>query len=290
MDRLLITGGTGYLGRVLVRLAVLQGMAPIATWHTQSPPTPSADQPVTWVPLDITDPAAVQHTIATHRPQAIIHTAYRQNDPHRWAVTAEATRTIASAAHQVGAHLVHLSSDVIFNGERDSAYTEADPPEPVNPYGQAKADAEQFVQTHCPDATIVRTSLTYGFHPPDRHTRFILSIADGHQHARLFTDEYRCPIFVDDLAAALLELVARPYHGILNIAGGQRLSRHAFGVLLARAYGRDPDRLPAGRSSESREPRPRNCTLDIGLARSLLTTRLRGVEEVVASNPGIQEI
>ncbi len=289
MDRLFITGGTGYLGNALLRHPALCDRELIATRHTRPPP-PSTSTPMTWLSLDLTDSAAVQQAIATHRPHTIIHTAYRQNDPHLWEVTAGGSRTIARAAHQIGAHLIHLSSDVIFSGERDGAYTEDDPPEPITPYGQAKADAEYLVQSEYPDATIVRTSLIYGFDPPDRHTRFMLSIADGEQQARLFTDEYRCPIFVDDLAAALLELVARPYRGILNIAGAQRLSRHAFGQILARAHGRDPTRLPAGQSRESDQPRPRNCTLDIRRARSLLQTPLRGVEQVVSSKTRIQEI
>lgn len=190
---------------------------------------------------------------------------------------------MAQAAQAAGARLIHMSSDALFDGEHRSGYSESDPPSPITPYGAAKARAEALVVAACPQAALVRTSLIYGFAPIDSHTRFVLEIADGSRNDRLFTDEYRCPIFVEDLAAALFELALSDFSGLINIAGVERLSRYEFGVLLTRHWGRDPQRLHAGLSSESALRRPRNCVLHIGLARSLLSTALRGVSEVLAA-------
>jgi dTDP-4-dehydrorhamnose reductase len=275
---ILITGGTGYLGGTLVRRALASGATVAATYFSQAP----AQAGPTWLPLDVSDALLVEEALDQLRPRAVIHTAFRQGGPGLWPITAEGAANVARAAQAVGARLVHISSDVIFDGEREGSYTEADAPAPISDYGRAKAAAEAFVAAVCPGAAIVRTSLIYGFAPLDIHTRFILSIADGGSDALLFSDEFRCPIFVDDLADALLELAQTDFAGPINIAGNQRLSRHGFGRLLAAAHGRDPDLLRPGLNAESGLSRPRNCTLDITLARKMLRTPLRGVEEVVA--------
>lgn len=275
---ILITGGTGYLGSALVRRALAGGASVAATYFSQPP----AHEGAAWLPLDIADALLVEEALDQVRPRVVIHTAFRQSDPGLWAITAEGAANVARAAQALGARLVHLSSDVIFDGERDGAYSEADAPAPISDYGRAKAAAEALVAAACPGAALVRTSLIYGFEPLDIHTRFVLSIADGQRDALLFSDEYRCPIFVDDLADALLELAETDFAGPINIAGAQRLSRYAFGQLLAAAHGRDPHALRPGLNAESALRRPRNCTLDITLARQLLRTSLRGVEEVTS--------
>lgn len=282
MHRLLITGGTGYLGQALIHLAHRCGYMVVATYYSRSPPL-EAHPDVSWLPLDVCDPFAVEEGIDLVQPHSIIHTVYRQHEPGLWNTTAQGAGIVAQVAQQAGARLIHLSSDVLFDGEQERPYTEEDAPTPITAYGRAKADAEHLVQKACPGAVLVRTSLIYGFHPIDRHTLFMLDIARGNQTAVLFRDEYRCPIFVDDLAAALLELLHLPYQGVIHIAGSERLSRYEFGVLLAQAYGKNPERIPHGLSSESPVQRPRNCTLDIRRAQGLLRTPLRGVHAVLAA-------
>jgi dTDP-4-dehydrorhamnose reductase len=281
--RVFITGGTGYLGGVLIRLARAKSWQVGASYYAQEP---SAHEGVAWSRFDLREGSEIETTLAAFQPELVIHTAYRLRDPDLMAVTGEGAGRVARAARAVGARLVHLSSDALFDGERKTAYTEADPPSPITPYGEAKARAEALVSAAHPQATIVRTSLIYGFAPLDPHTRFVLSIADGESNERLFTDEYRCPIWVEELGAALIELVQGEWSGLINIAGAERLSRYEFGVLLARYWGRDPQRLRQGLSIESATRRPRNCVLDSSLARSVLQTPLRGVSDVLAERAG----
>lgn len=283
MQRLFITGGTGYLGGELARQARAQGWQVAATYFSHPPQVAADDAQLLWVSLDIRDMLQVEEALDAFQPDLIIHTSFQQSGPDLWPVTAEGARNMSAAAQALGVRLIHMSSDVIFDGEREGAYTEQDAPSPVSPYGAAKAAAEQFVTEHAPDAVLVRTSLIYGFTPVDRHTRFVLDIADGRNAAQLFYDEYRCPIFVGDLAAALLELAQRAYRGVINIAGAECLSRHEFGMLLAQHHGRDPAQLPGSLSVDSAIRRPRNCRLDSSLARQLLQTPLRGVRTVLES-------
>lgn len=275
---LLVTGGTGYLGGALLRLAVQQGHRVSATAF-QQPPAPVPG--VAWHTLDVRDAAAVATLGEQVQPDLVIHTAFRQNDPDMWQVTAQGAAHVAQMAAAVGARLIHLSSDIVFAGTASVPYREDAPLDPITAYGQAKADAERFVQAQHPTAAIVRTSLIYGFDPIDRHTMFVLRVADGQADARLFRDEMRCPIFVADLARALLELHALAFQGIIHIAGDAVVSRYEFGCLLAAHYGRDPATVPAGWSYEHSPPRPRYCALDIGQAQRLLTTPLRGVQHVL---------
>jgi dTDP-4-dehydrorhamnose reductase len=284
-QRLLITGGTSYLGREVLRQARTQGWHISATHYSQSP-AEAAD--VAWLPLDIREAGAVDRVVENVRPDAVIHTAFQQSGPDMWDTTALGTHNVASAARTAQARLIHLSSDVIFDGERVLPYTEDDSPDPIIPYGTAKADAEHFVTTAHPEAIVVRTSLIYGFAPIDRHTQFILDIAEGRSAAQLFRDEYRCPIFVGDLAGALLELASTNYRGIIHIAGTECLSRYEFGRLLAAFHGYDPARLSSGLSADQDTRRPRNCQLDVQRARELLRTPLRGIREVLADQRRIQ--
>lgn len=274
--RLLVTGGTGYLGQTLLRLARREGWALGATYHRQTP----VMEGVRWFSLDIQDPRAVQEVFEAFQPEMVIHTAYQLAGPALWGVTAKGSQHVAGAAQALGARLIHLSTDIVFDGKTPSAYRETDAPGPVTPYGQAKLQAERWVAEH-PDSVTVRTSLMYGFEPMDRGTRLVLELVGGKVQGQLFTDEYRSPVYVEDLALALLELAQTSYKGVLHLAGPDSLSRYELGVKLARAYGRDPNRLPSGLASEFPSPRPLNCTLDSSRARGMLQTRLRSVDEVL---------
>jgi dTDP-4-dehydrorhamnose reductase len=93
---------------------------------------------------------------------------------------------------------------------------------------------------------------------------------------------------VQDLAAALIELVELSFSGVLNVAGPQPLSRYQMGVRLARCFGLDAQGISAGSSLDSGLRRPRNCTLDVRLAQRLLRTRLRSYDEGLADHPPFQ--
>jgi dTDP-4-dehydrorhamnose reductase len=159
---------------------------------------------------------------------------------------------------------------VVFDGEKGAPYVEEDEPTPLTEYGRAKADAERAVLAAHPEALVVRTSLLYGGAEPGPQERLA---ADP--DASFFTDEFRCPIQVGDLAAALLELVAGDRTGVLHVAGADRLSRASFAALLAGA----PVRTAS--IAESGLVRPRDCLLAIDRARALLRTPLRGACDVL---------
>jgi dTDP-4-dehydrorhamnose reductase len=149
----------------------------------------------------------------------------------------------------------------------------------VHAYGRAKAEAEAAVQRWTPDAATVRTSLICCLDPLDSVSGWVVESLRQARPITLFTDEIRSPVWVQDLAAALLELAGNAFAGVLHVAGPQSLSRYDMGLRLAAHLGLDPAGITPGRSRESGLRRPRNCSLDTSLAQHVLRTRLRSYDE-----------
>ncbi|MEU8183990.1 sugar nucleotide-binding protein [Micromonospora sp. NPDC049047] len=220
------------------------------------------------------DRAAVRALVAEVRPDAVVGTPYRYGD---WAVTADGAAHVAVAAAEVGARLVHVSSDALHAG-RPTPYADDDPPTPVHAYGAAKAAAETAVRAIDPGAAVVRTSLILG--EGSKQIQLCRDALAG--RAVLFTDELRCPIDVTDLADAVLELVASSYAGPLNVAGPDAVSRADLGRLVAERSGVSTAGLKTTTGASTGLTRPLDVRLDSSRAAGLLRTRLRGVRELLA--------
>jgi len=273
---LLVIGGSGLLGRRITRQAHLAGHRVIATFHASSPPADDAD----WRKLDIRRRDDVTALTADARPDVVINAAYRQAD---WETTADGGTHVALAAAAAGARLVHVSSDAVFSGSAPR-YDEAARPDPVTPYGAAKAAAETAVKGIAPAAAIARTSLIIG-DGESLHERLVHALASGTTAGALFTDEVRCPVHADDLAAALLELASVSHAGVCHVAGADAISRHGLGLLIAARDGLDPATLPAGLRAASGLPGAIDVRLDSTRTQARLATRLRGAREFLAPAP-----
>ena len=302
--RLLVTGASGFIGRALIARLKL-GHEWSATYLSRPPATQTTDgvtaarggathaerAAARWYRLDLRDLGMTHAVLEAIRPTLVWHLAYDKTNPADTITTG--TRHLLAAAASVGARVLLLSTDQVFDG-RTGNYTEEAPPCPLHAYGRAKQAAEEEVLAA--GGAVVRTSLVYRLRPPDPvNTDLLLAPLARGERPRLFTDEFRCPIHVADLAEALVELVdwpaerwhELPRRGVLHVAGPEALDRHAFAQKLAPLLDIRPDQLQAARIAESGLPRPANCTLDSGLARALLRTRIRSVNEMCASLPRI---
>jgi dTDP-4-dehydrorhamnose reductase len=277
MKTLLVTGGSGYLGSQLVTAAAAQGWSVYATYFSH----PVSLNGATMLHLDLRD---VEHTLAVLRdihPQALVHTACSNRSEEPFPIV-PAARSVATAAHALSLRLVHVSSDTVFDGEH-APYADDAPPAPVMSYGRAKAEAEALVRQLYPPAVIVRPSLIWGLTPLDHQTRWLVDGVVRQERITLFTDEYRCPVHIDDLCAALLELADRPgIAGHLNLGGAQSLSRWDFGLKLLTCMNLAPGpTVVRGFSRGSALTRPLNLTLVSTRAAQLLKAQLRGVDDVI---------
>jgi dTDP-4-dehydrorhamnose reductase len=243
-------------------------------------------QPVShesWQELDITNDEAVHHLMTKLRPDVVIHAAHSGHDRAKFSSDAdfqvaivEGGRHVAEAAADVGARCTVMSTDLVFDGTRGS-YTEEDPTCPIMPYGQAKADMEGMLLAIGTDLAIVRTSLILTLEPMGKHVSWVVNALRRGERRELFTDELRCPIWSDELAAVLLELASLDYRGLLHIAGPEVSHRYALGLAMADYFGLDSSVIIPGLSAESGLNRPLDCTLDSGRAYRLLKTPIHGV-------------
>ncbi|WP_090941024.1 SDR family oxidoreductase [Nonomuraea jiangxiensis] len=268
--RVLVVGGSGFLGGELVRHCSAAGHEVGATYLTK----PGGSSGVEWLALDVRSRAAVAEVFEGFRPEVTVNAAYRQAD---WASTADGAAYVALGVSRVGGRLVHVSSDAVFSGAVAS-YDERSVPDPITPYGAAKAAAETAVRAVVPDAVVARTSLIVG-NGESVHESFVHALATGRRDGVLFTDDVRCPVHVADLAAALLEAAVRGLSGILHVAGADALSRYDLGTLIARRDGLDASRLPTGRRADTDLPGPLDVRLNCTATQQRLQTRLRGARE-----------
>ncbi|WP_332756966.1 SDR family oxidoreductase [Streptomyces sp. MT206] len=266
----LIVGGSGFLGAELVRQGRSAGSATAATFHS----SPGQIAGVSWHRLDLRNPASLNEALDAIRPRAVINAS---SGGAEWAVTAEGGMRLAQAAAQRGIKLVHVSSDAVFSG-RDDLYDETFLPDPVTPYGAAKAAAETAVRLLGAGAVVARTSLIIG-DGGSEHERLVHALAAGTRDGTLFMDDVRCPVHVGDLAAALWELTLSDMAGVFHLAGPDAVSRHELGTLIAQRDGLDPSLLPTGRRADSGLLGGLRVHLDSRVSQKSLATRLRGARE-----------
>ena len=241
--KFLITGANGQLGHELVRATIAAGHEVVATSHET---------------LDITDESAVVLAIRTARPDVVIHAAAWtavdacESDPEKaLLVNGTATKYVADAAHAVGAHVVYISTDYVFDGNKNSPYEEDDAPNPQSVYGSSKLAGERALGAT--DA-IVRIAWVCGFYGANM-VKTILRLAEQPQ-LKFVDDQIGNPTFADDAAAMIVRLAAEKRSGAWHVTNQGDVSWYEFAREVLIAGGFDPDKVAPIKTHELQPPRP----------------------------------
>jgi dTDP-4-dehydrorhamnose reductase len=283
----LVTGASGSLGWTLSR-ALLPGCEVVATYNSH----PSVPEGTEALRLDLSDRDALGDLCRQNKPDIIFHCA-AMTDPDECErdsrranrVNLEATQEIAQIARDMGSRLVFTSTDLVFDGLKGS-YRETDAAKPLSVYGTSKLRAEEAVLTTGQGNLVVRSSLMYGMGSPSSGTflRGLTETLSEGGRMRLFTDQLRNPILVDDFAQALILAVERDLEGLYHIAGAEAVSRLEFGRQVCRAFGYDESLLEpiSMEDFEYVAARPPDSTLDTEKFASATGFKPAGIAEALA--------
>jgi dTDP-4-dehydrorhamnose reductase len=246
--RILVTGAKGQLGTDLVLLAA------------QSPHheviAAGRDE------IDIGDRDQVMSAVSSTRPDLVFHAAAWtavdacESDPDRaYRVNALGSRHVAEAARAVGAHLLAVSTDYVFDGTAPGPYTEWDRPNPQSVYGRSKLAGESEVLSILPGAAIIRTSWVCGLHGSNM-VKTVLRLAAAGRPLRFVDDQRGCPTFTEDLAAMILRLGVARRPGCFHVTNQGPTTWFHFAREVVAAAGLDAGAVVPIATSELDPPRP----------------------------------
>lgn len=281
--KLFITGISGLLGLNLA-LQFKDVFDVTGSYHRHPVRLPGVET----FELDLAQPANAKEVLTAVRPDVIIHTAAlanvetcetRPEMAHQMNV--EYSDTVANLARSLGAHLVSISTDQLF--QENSRWTaEETEPAPINTYGRTKLLAERAVLEACPGALVIRTNF-FGWGTPVRtsFSDWIIGALERDEQLTMFQDVFFSPILINTLGDLIAELMAARIGGVLHVGGGERLSKHGFALSLARVFGYGAGAIQAIDVADFnfKARRPRDMSLSVSKVESLLQTKMPTVTQ-----------
>ncbi len=278
MTRFLVTGAGGQLGHDVVAAAEAAGDDVLGLARDD---------------LDVTDRRAVLAAVASWRPDVVVHCAAWtavdacESDPARAEeVNGLAVRWVAEACDEVGAHLVHVSTDYVFDGRLNRPYHEFDRPNPLGVYGSSKLAGEREALVLGASAAVVRTSWVCGEHGPNMVRTILRLLADGDDtpgRLAFVDDQHGCPTFTADLAPMLRLLALERRPGVHHVTNQGPVTWFEFAQAVATVVGRDPAIVRPISTAEldppRPAPRPANSVLDNAVLRTAGIPLLRDFHE-----------
>ncbi|ADC66511.1 dTDP-4-dehydrorhamnose reductase [Ferroglobus placidus DSM 10642] len=269
--RIFITGGSGLLGSKLAEIALEKGYEVYSGYNSHKP---EFGKPVKF---DLANSDSVVRAISEVKPDVIVHSA-ALTDVDRcevekdlaYKINVEGTKIVAEMARKVGAYMVYISTDYVFDGER-GMYKEEDETHPINYYGYTKLLGEKY----CRDFCIARTCVIYGAKPASGKVNFALWLInklENGESVKIVTDQFITPTLNTNLAKMVFECAERKLKGVFHLAGATRVSRFEFAKEIARVFGLDDSLITPSRMDEINwiAKRPRDSSLDTSKARNLL--------------------
>lgn len=284
---ILITGATGLLGRSFVVQSVARGGQIIAVGLRSESPHPG----LRYLQADLTHPGEAERLVLEYNPQWVVHCAAATNvdwcESHpddALRLNAGVPRDLAVAVSTCNAHLVYISTDAVYGGDR-GRYVETDECRPCNIYGWTKWEGEKAILKVLPESLIIRTNF-FGFTRTQRSNlaQWILGELEANRRVPAFADVVFSPLFTDDLSETILDMMDFGLQGVFNVGAQAALSKYEFALKLARAFGLDSSLIDAtsAESSALRAPRPRDTSLLSTKAEGRLGRPMKDVDSGIA--------
>lgn len=293
--KVLITGSNGLLGQKLTDLFVCQQaweLVATGVGSNRHPLDPNTGK-FRYISLDITDELSVKAVLTMELPDVVIHTAaMTQVDDCEFkkeecvALNITAVERLAKLSTELGFHLVHISTDFIFDGTK-AMVTEDELPNPLSYYGWSKWEGEKAVMEYANSYSILRTVLVYGKVADMSRTNIVLwahgALRDG-KKANVVTDQFRTPTLAEDLAMGCFLAAEQRAQGIYHIAGKDYMSVIELVERVAKFYGFSTEHITRVDSSTLNQPakRPPDTGLSIEKARKELGYEPHSFEEGLA--------
>jgi dTDP-4-dehydrorhamnose reductase len=241
MAKVLVTGASGLLGANLI----FDGRGRhdfVGVYHQHAMEIDGA----VLISADLSREGVARKLMRTHEPAWVVHTAAATNmeacevDPGMaFRLNCDMTRFVAEASWSIGAGLIHISTDAVFDGRRGN-YVETDEVNPLSVYARSKYEAEQAVATAHPEAAIVRTNIFgWNMQPKQSLAEMFLHHLEKGERCHGFTDVSVTTILVNDLVELLLKMIEAGLSGMYHVGGGECLSKYDFGLRLADTFGLD---------------------------------------------------
>ncbi|GAB2613142.1 SDR family oxidoreductase [Belliella aquatica] len=249
---ILITGANGLLGQKLVQQILDEGQFEVIPTGIGESRLPTSLKAAKWISLDITDRDDVLQVFEKTRPDFVINTAAMTNvdicEKEKKAceiLNIHAVMNLIQAAEKFNSHLVHLSTDFIFDGEA-GPYSENDTPNPINYYGWTKMKAEEKIKASKIKWTIIRTVLVYGIANDMSRSNIILWVKESLEKGetlQLVNDQFRTPTLAEDLAQGCLLTIKKQAEGIFNISGKEQLTPYDMAIATADFFQLDKSKI-----------------------------------------------
>ena len=251
--KVLVTGADGQLGHDVVKVLQEQNINVIA-----------CNRGI----LDITDESACYTIIQQHMPEIIVHCAAytavdqaEQNVVEAYRVNAAGTRNITVAAEQIGAKLIYMSTDYVFDGFTTSPYHEYDNTNPLSVYGKSKRAGEVLVQTLSSRYFIVRTSWVFGLQG-NNFVKTMIKLAAERKELNVVHDQIGSPTYTLDLAHFISLLMNTERYGIYHVSNDGSCSWYEFACEIMRLIGKEITIMPCTTEDFPRPaPRPKHSTM-----------------------------
>jgi dTDP-4-dehydrorhamnose reductase len=289
--RILVTGANGLLGQKLVTL--LQSDPDVSFVATAREKPVIEVTPGTFQQLDITDRQTVMRVVAETKPDVIINTAaMTQVDDCEdkkdtcWQANVEAVSYLIEACRANNTHLVHISTDFIFDGTKE-LLDESEEPNPVNYYGKSKLAGEQKLMESDISWCILRTVLVYGVTRDMSRSNIVLWVKNNLEQGktiRVVNDQWRTPTLAEDLAIVCLLAAKKRATGVFNISGKDYLSVYDIAIRTADFFKLDKSTIVETDSTQfkQRAGRPMKTGFIIEKAKKELGFAPRSFEEGLA--------